>query len=79
MPTFIYIDNVLGERELRQLLRKDMEKAKKVRMLLTAPDIDVGRALKVKSIVYAIKSLSIQTLCIFWGDIYMLDSTRKTN
>jgi len=74
VPAFIYIDNVLGQRELGQLLRKDMEKAKKVTMLLTAPDIDVGRALKVKSI-----GLSIQTLCIFCGDIYMLDSTRKTN
>ena len=61
MPTFIYIDNFLGQRELGKLLHKDMEKAKKVTMLLTAPDIDVGRALKVKSIVYAIKGLSLFT------------------
>jgi hypothetical protein len=57
VPAFIFIDNVLGQDELGQLLPKDMNKAKKVRLLLTARDIDVRRALKVKTIVYAMKGL----------------------
>ena len=44
---FIYVDDVLGKIELRQLLPKDMKKAKKVRLLLTACDIDVRRGCPV--------------------------------
>lgn len=44
VSAFIYIDNVLGENELRQLLPRDLTKAKKLRLLLTARDINVGRA-----------------------------------
>jgi hypothetical protein len=70
-PTFIYIDNVLGQDELGQLLPKDMSKAKKVRLLLTARDIDVRRALKVKTIVYAVKGLpDIEAMHLLGREIY---------
>ena len=58
MPTFIYIDNVLGQDELHQLLPKDFNKSKKVRFLLTARDANVRRAYKMKTKVYAMKALS---------------------
>jgi hypothetical protein len=57
VPTFIYIDNVLRPDELEQLLPKHMNKAKKVRLLLTAREIGVRSVLKVKTIVYAMKGL----------------------
>lgn len=38
VTAFIYIDNVLGQHELGQLLPKNMNKAKKVRQILIARD-----------------------------------------
>jgi hypothetical protein len=71
VPAFIFIDNVLGQDELGQLLPKDMSKAKKVRLLLTARDIDVRRALKVKTIVYALKGLhDTEAMYLLGREIY---------
>ena len=44
VPAFIYIHNVFGEKELMQLWTKDFDTSKKVRLLLTARDSNVGRA-----------------------------------
>ena len=58
MTSFIYIDNMLGKIELRQLFPKDMKKAKKVRLLLTARDIDVRRGCPVTVKIYRMRSIS---------------------
>lgn len=44
VPAFIYIDNVVREDELRQLLPEDLNNAKKVRLLIIARNVIVGRA-----------------------------------
>lgn len=57
VTAFIYIDNVLGGNELLQLLPKDIKKAKKLRLLLTARDINVGRGCPVKPLIYHMRSI----------------------
>lgn len=69
VPTFIYIDNILGQDELRQLFPKDMNKAKKVRLLLTTRNIDLRRVLKMKTIVYDMKgllALQHRNAAVYW-------------
>lgn len=60
VPAFIYIDNVVREDELRQLLPEDLNSAKKVRLLITARNSTVGRAcpLNTRPIMYPMKGLS---------------------
>lgn len=60
VPAFIYIDNVVREDELRQLLPEDLNRAKKVRLLITARNSIVGRAipLNTRPIMYPIKGMS---------------------
>lgn len=60
VPAFIYIDNVVREDELRQLLPEDLDSAKKVRLLITARNDSVGRAcpLKTRPIMYRLKGMS---------------------
>lgn len=57
---FIYIDHVLDSKGLEQLLPKDMSKAKKLRLLITARDANLVRVCKgcrVETKVYAMKGL----------------------
>lgn len=60
VPAFIYIDNVVREDELRQLLPEDLNTAMKVRLLITARNDSVGRAcpLKTRPIMYRLKGMS---------------------
>lgn len=48
---------MLGENELRQLLPKDIKKAKKLRLILTARDINVRRGCTVKTLFYRMRSI----------------------
>lgn len=58
VPALIYIDNVLGEDELQQLLPNNMNKAKKLRLLLTARDLKVRKGIrKIRTEVYSMKGL----------------------
>lgn len=47
VPAFIYIDNVLEKDKLRQLLPLNFDKAKKVRLLITARDINVRKVCRM--------------------------------
>lgn len=59
-PAFIYIDNVVREDELRQLLPEDLNSAKKVRLLITARNVIVARAwpLNTRPKMYPMKGMS---------------------
>lgn len=57
VKAFIFIDNVLGERELSQLLPKNINKAMKVRFLLTTRDQNHCNPCRVKTGVYSMKHL----------------------
>lgn len=71
VPAFLYIDNVLGEKELEQLLPKDVTKSKKLRLLFTARDQDVRRAFPRKTFykIYDMKTISNSTAMSFFDDM----------
>lgn len=55
---FIYIDNVVHRDRLEQILPRDMKSAKKLRLLITARDINECTGCRMEKKVYATKCLS---------------------